>query len=146
MWSPAQRHRLAVEKQLLEKNFCGVRWHDSTSRGATKVDVDFTTNVGNRYTLRLYVPGDWPNSCPKLAIVSPKTIRQRNGNSLPTSSGSFHTLGSVDGYQCICHYLPSSWSASNTMYLVFLKGRLWLEAYENHLKTGKNIDQFLKHM
>ena len=129
------------------KNFCSARWHDTTRRGETKVDVAFTTNVGSRYTLRLYVPDDWPNSCPNLTIVwSSKIVKQRNGNSLPQYSSTFHTLGSIDGYQCLCHYDPCTWSANNTMYLVFLKGRLWLEAYENHLRTGKDIDRFLKHM
>ena len=148
MWSSAQQSRLTVEKQMLEKSFRGVRWHDWESRGATKVDVDFTTNVAGRYTLRLYIPADYPNSCPKLAIVrSSKPLKLRNGDNLPALSDECHTLDlSVDGYQCLCHYHPSSWSANNTMYLVFLKGRLWLEAYENHLRTGKDIDLYLKHV
>ena len=148
MWSGAQQSRLAVEKQLLEKSFRGVQWYDSTSKGATKVDVDFTTNVGGGYTLRLYVPADWPNSCPALAIARPSMrLKLRHGEDLPISSHAYHTYGlSDEGYQCLCHYHPSSWNPNNTMYLVFLKGRLWLEAYENHMKTGKSIDRYLKPM
>jgi hypothetical protein len=147
MWSGSQQHRLAVEKQLLEKHFRSVRWQYPTSRGATKVDVDFNTNVGGRYTLRLHVPVDFPNSCPSLSIVyTSKELKKRNGYPLPTLSNEFHTLGKVDGCYTICHFLPSKWDANNTMYLVFLKGRLWLEAFENHLKTGHDIDHYLKHM
>ena len=143
----SQRRRLEVEKQNLQKNFHSIRWQNSTSRGATKVDVDFTTNVGGRYTLRLHVPGDFPNSCPSLSIVSAsKGIRKRNGDPLPTLSNEFHTLGKLDGYYTICHFHPDRWDANNTMYLVFIKGRLWLEAFENHLKTGYDIDHYLKHM
>ena len=145
MWSAAQQRRLALEKQILERNFQNVRWRNPTRRGATQVEIDFSTNVGGRYTLRIYVPDDWPNSCPNLAIVS-KQLRKRNGEPLPPGNESFHTMGTMDGCLCICHYRPSTWDANNTMYLVFLKGRLWLEAFENHLKSGYAIDHYLKHM
>lgn len=147
MWSDSQRRRLELEKQILERNYGRARWQNPTRRGATTVDVDFKTNVGGRYTLRLHVPNDYPNSCPSLSIVSAsKAIRKRNGDPLPAGSLQFHTLGKIDGYYTICHFRPSTWDANNTMYLVFLKGRLWLEAFENHLKTGYDIDHYLKHM
>ena len=147
MWSDSQRRRLALEKQILEKNFGSANWQNPTRRGATTVDVDFNTNVGGRYRLRLHVPNEYPNACPQLSIVSAsKAIRKRNGDPLPSSNIKSHTLGMVDGNYTICHFHPDRWDANNTMYLVFLKGRLWLEAFENHLKTGYDIDHYLKHM
>ena len=147
MWSAAQQRRLALEKQILEKNFQNIRWRNPTRKGATQVEIDFSTNVGGRYTLRLYVPDDWPNSCPDLTIAfSSKPIKKRNGDAMPTRNGQFHTLNYLDGCLCICHFKPATWDANNTMYLVFLKGRLWLEAFENHLKSGYAIDHYLKHM
>jgi hypothetical protein len=136
-WDPAQRHRLAMEKQILEKSFRAVTWHNPQTKGATKVDVALTTNAGGRYTLRVNVPSDFPNSCPELLLVSSsKPIRERDGNPLPEVSGQYHTLGKRDGYYQLCHFISNNWDSKNTLYLVFLKGRLWLEAFEYHLQTG----------
>ncbi len=57
-----------------------------------------------------------------------------------------HTLGVRDGSTLICHFKPSRWVPSNILYLVALKGRIWLEAYEGHLRTGNRLDNFLPHM
>jgi hypothetical protein len=32
------------------------------------------------------------------------------------------------------------------MYQVFMKNRIWLEAYELHLPTGKSMENFLREM
>ena len=32
-----------------------------------------------------------------------------------------------------------------SIYKIYIKCRLWLEMYEAHLRTGKNIDFFLNH-
>lgn len=147
MWAPAQQRRLGLEKQILEKSFHTVRWHNPQSMGETKVDVDFKTNSGGRYTLRIDIPSDFPNSCPDLLLASSsKSIRKRNGEPLPGLSESFHTLGKQDGCYKLCHFRANNWDTNNTLYLVFLKGRLWLEAFENHLKTGYDLDHYLKHM
>ena len=146
-WAPAQQRRLASEKQILEKSFHSVKWHDPQRKGATKVDVALATNAGGRYTLRINIPTDFPSSCPELLLVSAsKPIRKRNGEPLPEVSNEYHTLGKTDGCYVLCHFRSKNWDANNTLYLVFLKGRLWLEAFENHLKTGYALDHYLKHM
>jgi hypothetical protein len=57
--------------------------------------------------------------------------------------GDKHTLGNRDGFLKICHCRPSSWTSSSTLYDVVMKGRLWLEAYEGYLMTGKDLSTFL---
>lgn len=140
--SPAQIQRLRIERDLLDKYFPNrVTW--ISPRESTKVEVKLETNSNKSYTLRIDLPQDYPNSCPPLTIASPKNLRQENGEPLPENSPEFHTLGAKDGCISICHFYPLHWNAQDTMYEVFMKGRLWLEAYESHLSTGKPISVYL---
>lgn len=140
-WNPIQRQRLVVEKDILEKYFPGkVQWIDPT--GNTKVEVTMTTNSNQVYCLRLYVPTDFPNSLPTLVVRSSPRPMPNWGN-----SGATHTLGRTgDGFLKICHYEDSHWNAEHTFYEIFMKGRLWLEAYEGHMTTQKPLDYYLGHM
>jgi hypothetical protein len=63
-----------------------------------------------------------------------------------SASATMHVLGTRDGGTKICHSRSSRWVPENTLYLVALKGRVWLEAYEAHLRTRKPLDRFLRHM
>ena len=142
VWSEAQKNRLAAEKSVLDHYFPGkVKWIDPT--GDTKVDVTLNTNNDKKYTLRIYIE-DFPNSVPDMVVVgSPKPM--------PSSEdwdGSFsnHTLVKRDGYLRICHYHSSQWTDRSSLYEVIMKGRVWLEAYEGHLRTEKPMSYFLREM
>ena len=101
-----------------------------------KVEVAITCPNNINHTLRVYLPPDFPNSCPSMVVISPSGLLQRkNGSLMNSMSGADHTLSSKDGYTQICHFLPSSWNGNNTLYQVIMKGRVWLEAYEVHLET-----------
>lgn len=141
-WSADQRDRLAVEKRILDKYFPGrTRWIDPT--GQTKVEVNMTSNSNVQYLLRVYLTVDFPNACPRLAVVSPK-LYQRNGEPLPECVTEFHTLESIDQSPTICHFQPLWWTQDNTLFQVFMKGRVWLEAYEAYRSTGKRMDSYLR--
>lgn len=141
-WSPAQIKRLGIEKQLLDKYFPGrITWISPLN--STKVEVKLEANNGKSYTLRIYIPADFPNSCPKVVVVSPPKLFQKNGRELPQDSSAFHTLTGIDGHIAICHFYPPHWNAQNTLYQVFMKGRLWIEAYEGHLATGEALNVYL---
>ncbi|XP_028405119.1 uncharacterized protein LOC114527618, partial [Dendronephthya gigantea] len=138
-WSHAQRQRLAAEKSVLEHYFPGcVRWIDPTDN--TKVEITLKTNNDNEYILRIYI-GDFPNSVPDMVVVS-------SPNPMPDwgSSYSNHTLTRRDGYLRICHYHYSQWTDRSSLYEVVMKGRVWLEAYEGHLRTGQPMNYFLREM
>lgn len=137
-WSPVQRHRILIERNILDIYFPGkVTW----LQGQTKVEVRMTTNNDNEYCLRVYLAEDFPNSVPEMVVTqSPKPMPNWENN------GETHTLKRRDGFVRICHYRASNWSDENTLYQVFLKGRLWLEAYEGHLRTSKPMDYFLRDM
>ena len=101
-----------------------------------------TTNNNQTYILRIYVPADYPNALPTMVVCSsPK--RMPNWG----CDGATHTLGRTsDGFLKICHYRESRWNAESTFYEIFLKGRLWLEAYEGYLRTKKPMEYYLGHM
>ena len=139
-WSQTQMGRLAAEKSVLDHYFSGcVKWIDPTRH--TKVEVTLKTNNDNEYTLRVYIGSDFPNSIPDMVVV-------RSPKPMPDWGGSYtnHTLGKRDGYLKICHYHYSQWSDRSSLYEVVMKGRVWLEAYEGHLRTGKPMNYFLREM
>jgi hypothetical protein len=141
-WTPAQQHRLAVERGILERYFPGkVQWIDPTISGQTKIEIEMISNSNQVYRLRAYVPPDYPNSLPDLVVASSPRPMPDWG-----ASDTKHTLGRRDGYLKICHYYSPRWDSQHTFYEIFVKGRVWLEAYEGHLQTGENLDFYLGHM
>lgn len=145
-WSPTQRNRLGFEKELLEKYFSGrVSWIDPT--GNTRVEVRVTCTNDKKYTLRVYLPSDYPNSCPDMIVCNPAScLRKRDGSLLSSTSGYDHTLSSRDGCTKICHFRSDLWRDDNTLYQVVMKGLIWLEAYEAHLRTGNSLSKYLQEM
>ncbi|KAK2563575.1 hypothetical protein P5673_013304 [Acropora cervicornis] len=136
-WTSAQKSRLAYEKELLEKYFGSrVSWINPT--GNTRLEVSVTCSNEKKYTLRVYIPSNFPNDCPRMVAIPPQRtwfsyyLRKKDG--------------SIDGYTRICHFKASLWTDNNTLYQVVMKGLIWLEAYEAHLRTGKSMDVFLAEM
>ena len=144
-WSLGQRKRLALENTILESYFHRdkVKWINPTDEA--QVEVKVTCSNDKKYILRVYLPPDFPNSCPSMVIISPcGLLKKRNGSLLNCMSGGDHTLSSKDGYTQICHFRPNLWRDENTIFQVIMKGLVWLEAYEVHLKTGETLDTFLQ--
>ena len=143
-WTNYQLRRLQHEKEILAKYFPGrVKW--STVNGSTKVQILMTSNSNRNYTLAILLTNDFPHDCPKLLVESPLSLMQHNGMLLPHNSQEFHTLADRSGLVSICHFVPNAWTNENTLYQVFMKGRLWIEGYEGHLATGRNMDFYLRH-
>ena len=143
-WSSIQQKRLQTERKILNKYFPRFRWISPADSDNAKIEGELRTNSKIGYTVRVYIPSDFPNSCPDMVVVSPYSLTGYGGENLKTTSGSMHTLSSRDGYVRICHY--RDWIPNLTLYLVLLKGRLWIEALECHKRTGRPIDDFLPHM
>ncbi|MBR1565112.1 MAG: hypothetical protein IJ650_07190 [Paludibacteraceae bacterium] len=100
------------------------------------------TNSGKVYTLKIHLE-TFPENVPQVEVLNP--IRDKKGKKLNEVSGQMHVLGSLHGHTLICHYSAASWTPQVSLYKIFIKCRLWFEMYEEHLKTGYNIDTFLKH-
>lgn len=142
-WTASQIERLTIEKSILQKYFPNrITWLNPGSSTSAKMDVVLESNSGQRYTLRVYIPTDFPNSCPKMAIKEPAS-RIPDFSNLRTSHAGPRNR---EGYLLLCHFDESKWTGQHTLYEVVMKGRLWLEGYEGYLTTGREIDYYLKHM
>ena len=144
-WSVTQQKRLGFEKELLEKYFGNrITWIDPGDR--TKVEVQVTSSSDEQYTLRVYLPADFPNSCPDMVVKTSSRLRAHNGWHLEDYPGDNHIGRTRDGYTGICHFRPNLWRDDNTLYQVIMKGLIWLEAYEAHIRTGQPLSQYLGEM
>ncbi|MBL7223901.1 MAG: hypothetical protein ISS72_08610 [Candidatus Brocadiae bacterium] len=143
MWNADQRHRLAFEEKLVARYMPDFRFYDRT--GHTYIDGWARTSGGaNRYRLRITLPARYPYAKPQLYVISPRPMWMRGGrrtvNSLGTSH-AFHCNNNGGGPVHVCY--AGTWAASMTCVTVLLRGLLWLEAYEGHLRTGRNLADFL---
>ena len=100
------------------------------------------TNSGKVYTLKVHLE-NFPEHVPPVEVLNP--LRDKNGRKFDKPCAQMHVLGKRNGHTLICHYGAASWTPQVSLYKVFIKCRLWLEMYEEHLATGFPIDVFLKH-
>ncbi len=149
MWSTELQQRISLERALLKQNTLDqfeIYWDQAESRyygyGVA------TTNSGRKYTLYLFIPSNFPYARPSLYITDPRPLLMHNGQSLASlgTSHAMHTLSPTNGCVQICHWRDERWHSSVLLYKVFLKGLLWLEAFEQHLATGEPLSQFVSTM
>lgn len=141
MWDADQRYRLAFEAKLLSQKMPHFRFCNLT--GDTYVSGWAHTNSGRQYELKLTLGSDYPNEEPDLYIVSPRTLWKHGGGTIngEGTSHAFHTHNNGGGCVQICH--TRDWHAGMTCLLVLEKAHLWLEAYHGHLRTGRDLAEFL---
>jgi len=143
MRSAEQGHRLAFEGNLVMKYFPGFGIYDSN--GETYIEGWIRTNGGRSYQLKIDVPESYPYRKPKMYVIEPAALYKKDGESTINSLGSSHSFHTLDngpgGVVCICHI--GSWDSSRTFVQILKKGMLWCEAYDAHLRTGKDICEFL---
>ncbi|MBH0776587.1 hypothetical protein [Nocardia bovistercoris] len=143
-WSAAQQIRLDTERTILARYFPQLEWHDPTDPDRTHVQGEIAANSGASYALRLDIPATYPATCPAMVVPRPAPLRDHDGRPLTEPDRTMHTLAALDDATRISHCHPARWVPSNTLYLVALKGRIWLEAYETHLRTGEPIETYLR--
>jgi hypothetical protein len=106
------------------------------------------TNTGAQYTI--WMPLKYfPDDVPPIYIVAPLDLEHFNGKLLKNVGvvRNMHlNQPSPHGHPNICHHSPRHWRPSFTVARTLIKARLWLEAYESHLQSGKLIDYYLGHM
>lgn len=100
------------------------------------------TNNGNVYTLKIEL-ADFPECVPRVFVSH--MLYDANSEPLDSPDSSMHTLRSENGCTQICHYGRNSWTNMVSLYKVYLKCRIWLEIYEEHLRSGEPIDYYLTH-
>lgn len=100
------------------------------------------TNEGNVYTLKIELV-DFPESVPRVFVT--QMLYDAKSRPLDKPSPYMHTLRSEKGCTQICHYGRNSWTNMVSLYKVYIKCRIWLEIYEEHLRSGEPIDHYLSH-
>lgn len=133
-----KKEYIILQTKLKPNSFKFVDFNTSTP----SLIVGQQTNSGKIYTLKIDL-SDFPNTDPVAIIIDPKPLRTKTGEPMLEPSHYMHTLSSINGYTRICHYGPQNWSANVSLYKVIIKIRIWLEAYETHLKTGEPLSHYL---
>ena len=108
------------------------------------------TNAGNRYTLWSPLPTDFPYGRPPVYVHEPNPLwafgHARTINSYGTSHG-MHTLTNGPNNEVqICHWRSDRWHSGITLNKVMLKAMIRLEAYEQHILTSNDINDFVTTM
>lgn len=77
----------------------------------------------------------------------PLLMRDRTPLSSLGVSHKMHTLTPYsNGMVQICHWRDNRWRSNIVLQKVFLKGLIWIEAYEQHIATGHDLAEFVRTM
>ena len=145
MWSRAQQHRLALERQILAQELPQFYFYNMT--GDTYIEGwQNTASGGKNYQLKLVLGCHYPDEMPKLYVTYPHTLITNEIWVTLNEKGTshfFHTLSNgPSGCVQICHTKTELWNSTMTCVAVLMKGIIWLEAYEAHLRTGRDLCEF----
>jgi len=134
--------RLQQESAILEHYFPNRCRFKNLNSVNEFLDVDMQTQSGNVYRLNIKIQPDYPSSIPGLYIVAPLPLKKYDGSIIEDCSHEMHTL-SVDCEMIQISHSTEHWNPNQTLYKIVMKARIWLEAYEGHLRTGKPINDYL---
>lgn len=136
--------RLKIETTILEKFFPNKFKFENLNQSNEYLDVGVKVQSGKVYRLKIVLAKDYPNAMPAVYITYPLPLYKKDGSRIAGASHDMHTLTNDNDNIQICHYRSEKWHLNVTLYKVILKARVWLEAYEGHLRTGKPVDDYLK--
>jgi hypothetical protein len=150
MWTAAQRDRLLAEHQILQnEGFSQFSvWYYRTS-DTYDASGTATSSSGRQYQLHCTIPPGFPTQRPSLYITDPNPLLMWDGRSISQLgvSHAMHTLTPhTNGWVQVCHWRDNRWHSGIVLQKVFLKGMLWIEAYEQHLATGRDLADFVRTM
>lgn len=150
MWTSEQRQRLAVEHQILQREgfdqFSVYHYPSGDTYSASGIA---SSSSGRHYHLYLPIPPRYPFQRPPLYVTDPDPLRLFNGSPVASLgvSHAMHTLmPHATGWPQICHWRDERWHSNILLQKVFLKAHIWLEAYEQHLATGRSLADFVPTM
>ena len=150
MWTAEQRQRLVLEHEILQREGFpqfGVYHHASDD---SYYAVGYAnSNAGYRYRLWIPIPAGYPQQRPPMYITEPNPLLMRDAVTPVSSLGvshSMHTLTPLNGMVQICHWRDNRWRSGIVLQKVFLKGLIWIEAYEQYIATGSDLADFVRTM
>ena len=140
--------RLEREIAWMKEYFPSFRYQDSSAGSQAGFIGKHRVNGGKEYTLWIEL-GSFPHASPRMYVVQPSPLLDHAGTPLSGYGvrASMHLLHpNKHGHPQICHYNDRCWHPDITIYKIAFKGRLWIEAFEGHLRNGCDIDVWLGHM
>lgn len=150
MWTSEQRQRLLLENQILiSEGFDQFQLYYDRTSDAYSVSGYATANSGRQYYLYIPIPSGYPYQRPPLYVTNPNPLTMYDGNAVSSLgvSHNMHTLVPHSaGWPQICHWRDARWHSGILLQKVLLKGLIWIEAYEQHLATGRPIADFVRTM
>jgi hypothetical protein len=147
MWTADQRQRLGLEHAILQQEgFTQFSvYHDTSADTYSASGITFS-NSGRRYGLYVTIPSGFPYQRPLMYVTEPCPLLMADGSLISALgvSHQMHTLApSSNGMVQICHWRDARWHSSILLQKVFLKGLIWIEAYEQHLATRRPLAEFV---
>ena len=150
MWADDQRDRLLLEHQILQhEEFSQFSVYYDRTHDAYDASGVATSSSGRRYSLYAPIPSGFPTQRPPLYVTDPNPLLMADGTAMSRLglSHQMHTLTPHDnGWVQICHWRDSRWHSGIVLQKVFLKAHIWIEAYEQHLATGRSLADFVRTM
>ncbi|PWJ89529.1 hypothetical protein C8D77_107173 [Mesorhizobium loti] len=149
-WTVTQQQRLALEHQILQnEGFAQFGVYHYATYDTYNASGTATTSSGRSYQLFCTIPPGYPTERPSLYITDPKPLLNYHG-AVISGLGVSHAMHTLEphsaGWVQICHWRADRWHAGIVLQKVFLKAMLWLEAYEQHLATGRDLADFVRTM
>lgn len=139
------RERFEKEKAILAYYMPNPNAYEfGVDRGVEYLRIVARTNNNQMFVMRIEMPG-FPYTKPNAYVEC--MLRDHNGNLMNEASAANHTLSPHPyGWTQICHYHPSAWQPGMTLWMVYVRCVLWLNIYEQSLKSGRTIESYLQHM
>lgn len=143
--------RIILENQILNRDgLTQFQVYVGQSFGSYFLWGEHKTNGQNSYKIHSPIPHDYPYSKPPMYIYEPNPLWRFGFDRTINSYGASHSMhtwtNGPNGEVQICHWNADRWHSGITLNRVMLKVVLWLEAYEQHLATGKDISNFVSTM
>lgn len=150
MWTAEQRQRLVLEHEVLQREgFTQFSVYQDKVADTYYAAGVTLSNAGYKYRLYISIPSGYPHECPSMYITDPLPLLMADRTPLTRLgvSHQMHTLApSTNGMAQICHWRPARWHSGILLQKVFLKGLIWIEAYEQHIDTGRPLAEFVRTM
>ena len=137
------RQRYEAEVALLRRKLPPNVWHFDINSERPVLAMAVKTQSGNLYTIQIEL-ANFPQSVPKVFVT--QMLYDHDNKPMDGASAPLHTLSSEHGWTRICHYGSDSWTPGVSLYKIYVKCALWLNIYEQTLRTGRDMEYYLKHM
>jgi ubiquitin-protein ligase len=137
--SESEQKRLLYEKQLTYQKFPQFKVVCSTTELFWSGEV--RTNNRNKYKIRVEIPQRFPDVQPEVYIEQPCPLYTFDRQKLVDRGAchDMHVLGPKNGWVHMCLFDPETWSPALTINDCLAKACLWLNVFDDHLRTGKTL-------